>query len=71
MPGRDAYLDGLLVRPRGEGPISSSFTPGPVGAIMGHARARLPENHLQAELERRVAASDILSAADVNRIAVH
>jgi hypothetical protein len=26
------------VRPRGEGPISSGFTPGPIGAIMGDAQ---------------------------------
>jgi hypothetical protein len=39
--------------------------------VMALDRLASAEPEVQAELERRVAAGDILSAADVNRIAVH
>ena len=35
-----------IVRPRGEGPTYSGFTPSSVGAMMGHAQARPPKGHL-------------------------
>jgi hypothetical protein len=56
-----------MVRPRGEGPISSGFTPGPLGAIMGHAQTNQGSRKITFAEMRAAGLRGLLAGRDLKR----